>query len=65
MKKKIVPILLVLVVLFVLLMVVDSGFREKVGAIVGYVSGWLGVDWGPIRRWRSAELLYHLSSLLA
>lgn len=65
MKKKIVPILLVLVLLFVMLMVVDSGFREKVGVIIGHVSSWLGIDWGPIRRWRSAELLHHLSSLLA
>jgi hypothetical protein len=65
MKKKIVPILLVLVFLFVLLMVADSGFREKIGDIIGHVSSWLGVDWGPIRRWRSAELLYHLSLLLA
>jgi hypothetical protein len=65
MKKKIVPILLVLVFLFVILMVADSGFREKVGDIVGYVSSWLGVDWGPIKRWRTAELLYHLSILFA
>ena len=55
MKKKIVPILIALVVLFVMVIVVDSGFREKVRAII---------DWGPIRRWKSAELLYHLSSLL-
>ena len=65
MKKKIVPILLVLVLLFVMLMVVDSEFREKVRVIIGNVSSWLGIDWGPIRRWRSAELLYRLSSLLA
>ena len=65
MKKKIVPILLVLVLLFVMLMVVDSGFREKIGVIIGHISSWLGIDWGPIRRWRSAELLYQLSSLLA
>lgn len=65
MKKKIVPIFLVLVLLFVMVMVVDSGFREKVGVIIGHVSSWLGIDWGPIRRWRSAELLHHLSSLLA
>jgi hypothetical protein len=65
MKKKIVPVLLVLVFLFVMLMVADSGFREKIGAIISHVSSWLGVDWGPIRRWRTAELLYHLSILLA
>ncbi len=65
MKKKIVPILLVLVLLFVMLMVVDSGFREKVRVIIGHVSSWLDIDWGPITRWRSAELLHHLSSLLA
>ncbi len=65
MKKKIVPILLVLVVLFVMLMVVDSEFREKLRVIIGQVSSWLGIDWGPIRRWMSAELLYHLSGLLA
>jgi hypothetical protein len=65
MKKKIVPILLVLVFLFVLLMVVNSGFRERIGDIISHVSSWLGVDWGPIRKWRSAELLYHLSLLLA
>jgi hypothetical protein len=65
MKKKIVPILLVLVLLFVMLMVADSGFREKLRVIIGQVSSWLGIDWGPIKRWRSAELLYLLSSLLA
>jgi hypothetical protein len=65
MKKKIVPIFLVLVLLFVMVMVVDSGFREKLRVIIGQVSSWLGIDWGPIRRWRSAELLHHLSSLLA
>ena len=65
MKKRIVPILLVLVLLFVMLMVVDSGYREKVRIIIGHISSWLGIDWGPIRRWRSAELLYLLSSLLA
>ncbi|MEJ2236123.1 MAG: hypothetical protein P8X67_19635, partial [Syntrophobacterales bacterium] len=40
MKKKIVPTLLALVLLFVMLMVIDSGFREKVGVIIGHVS-WL------------------------
>jgi hypothetical protein len=65
MKKKIIPIFLVIVLLFVMLMVVDSGFREKLRVILGQVSSWLGIDWGPIRRWRSAELLHHLSSLLA
>ena len=65
MKKKIVPIFLVLVLLFVMVMVVDSEFREKLRVIIGQVSSWLGIDWGPIRRWRSAELLHHLSSLLA
>jgi hypothetical protein len=65
MKKKIVPIFLVLVLLFVMLMVVDSGFREKLRVVIGQVSSWLGIDWGPIRRWRSAELLHHLSNLLA
>ena len=64
MKKKIVPILIALVVLFVMVIVVDSGFREKVRAIIVHISSWLGIDWGPIRRWKSAELLYHLSSLL-
>ena len=65
MKKKIVPIFLVLVLLFVMVMVVDSEFREKLRVIIGQVSSWLGIYWGPIRRWRSAELLHHLSSLLA
>jgi len=65
MKKKIVPILLVLVLLLVILMVVDLGFQEKVGVIIGHVSSWLGIDWGPTRRWKSADLLYRLSSLLA
>ena len=65
MKRKIVPIFIVLVFLFVMSMVVDSGLREKVGVIIGHISSWLGVDWGPLKRWRSAELLYHLSSLLA
>ena len=64
MKKKIVPVLIVLMFLFVMLMVVNSGFREKIVEIISHVSSWLGVDWGPIRRWRTAELLYHLSILL-
>ena len=64
MKKKTVPVLLVLVFLFVMLMVADSGFREKIGEIISHVSSWLGVDWGHIRRWRTAELLYHLSIFL-
>jgi hypothetical protein len=57
MKKKIVPILLALVILFVLLTLINPGFREKINAVIGYVSSWLGIDWGPIRGWRSAELL--------
>ena len=65
MKKRIVPILLVLVLLFVMLMVVDPGYREKLRVIIGHISSWLGIGWGPIRRWGSAELLYLLSSLLA
>ena len=65
MKRKIVPIFIILVFFFVMLIVVDSGFREKVGVIIGHISSWLGIDWGPLKRWRSAELLYHLSGVLA
>ena len=65
MKNRIIPILLGLVILFVLLMVADPGFQEKVKALVGYLSNWLGIDWGPIRKWRSAEILYHLLRLPA
>ena len=57
MKKKIIPILLALVILFVLLMVTNPGFREKINVVIGYISNWLGIDWGSIRGWRSAELL--------
>jgi hypothetical protein len=65
MRKKIVPIVLALVIVFVLLIVVDQGLREKARVIVEYISSWLGIDWGPTKSWRSAEWLYHLSSLLA
>ena len=57
MKKKIIPILLALVILFVLLTVINPGFREKIHVVIGYLSNWLGIDWGPIRGWRSAKLL--------
>ena len=57
MKKKIVPILLAFVILFVLLTVINPGFREKIHVVIGYISNWLGIDWGSIRGWQSAELL--------
>jgi hypothetical protein len=57
MKKKIIPILLALVILFVLLTLMYPGFRAKVNVLIGYISNWLGIDWGPITGWRSAELL--------
>ena len=57
MKKKIIPILLALVILFVLLTVINPGFREKIYVVIDYLSKWLGIDWGAIRGWRSAKLL--------
>ena len=57
MKKKIIPILLALVILFVLLMVINPGFQEKIYGLIDYLSKWLGIDWGAIRGWRSAKLL--------
>ena len=56
MKKKIVPILLALVILFVLFALTNPGFREKIYAFIDYLSKWLGIDWGSIRGWRTAEL---------
>ena len=56
MKKKIVPLLLALVILFVLLTVLNPGFREKIHVVIDYISNWLGIDWGSIRGWRSAQL---------
>jgi hypothetical protein len=55
MRKKIVSMALALVILFVLLILLDPGFREKVKVIVAQVNGWLGIDWGSIEKWRSAE----------
>ena len=57
MKKKIVPILLALVILFVLFILIDPGFRQKVSVIVDYISSWLGIDWSNVSGWRSAKLL--------
>jgi hypothetical protein len=57
MKKKIIPILLALVILFVLLALMNPGFREKINVVIGYISNWLGIDWRSITGWRSAELL--------
>jgi len=57
MKKKIVPIFLALLILLVLLTVINPGFREKIQVVIGYINDWLGLDWGPIRGWRSAKLL--------
>ena len=56
MKKKIVPLLLVLVILFVLLTLLNPGFREKIHVVIDYISNWLGIEWGSIRKWRSAQL---------
>ena len=56
MKKKIVPLLLVLVILFVLLAILNPGFREKMHVVIDYISNWLGIEWGSIRKWRSAQL---------
>jgi len=58
MKKKIIPILLAILILFVLLTLINPGLREKINMVMGYVSSWLGIDWGPIRGWRSAELMF-------
>jgi hypothetical protein len=43
--------------LLVLLTLINPGFREKIHVLIDYISGWLGIDWGSIRGWRSAELL--------
>jgi hypothetical protein len=56
MKKKIVPLLLALVILFVLLTVLNPEFREKIHVVIDYVGNWLGIKWGSIRGWRSAQL---------
>jgi predicted PurR-regulated permease PerM len=56
MKKKIVPLLLALVILFVLLAVLNPEFREKIHVVIDYISNWLGIEWGSIRGWRSAQL---------
>jgi predicted PurR-regulated permease PerM len=56
MKKKIVPLLLALVILFVLLAVLNPEFREKIRVVIDYISNWLGIEWGSIRGWRSAQL---------
>jgi hypothetical protein len=65
MRKKITPILVVLVILFVVLVAVDPELREKVKAIIAHLSGWLGIDWGTIKRWRTAGSLYRTLSQLA
>ena len=65
MKNRITLILLGLVILVVLLMVADPGFQEKVKALIGHLGSWLGIDWGPIRKWRSAAIFYHLLRLPA
>jgi predicted PurR-regulated permease PerM len=56
MKKKIVPLLLVLVILFVLLAILNPEFREKIHVVIDYIGNWLGIEWGSIRGWRSAQL---------
>ena len=58
MKKKIIPILLAILILFVLLALVDPGLREKINVVLSYLSSWLGIDWGSIKGWRSAELMF-------
>jgi uncharacterized protein involved in cysteine biosynthesis len=58
MKKKIIPILLAILILFVLLALINPGLRDKINLVIGYLSDWLGIDWGSIRGWRSAELLF-------
>ena len=47
---------LALVIFLVLLILIDPGFREKVRVIVAHVNSWLGIDWGSLKKWRSAEL---------
>ncbi len=64
MKHRILSILAALVIVFVFLIVLDPGFREKVKVILAHLSDWFGIDWGPIKRWRSAELIHHLARLL-
>ena len=56
MRKKILPMALALVIFLVLLILIDPGFREKVRVLVGYLNSWLGIDWGSLKKWRSAEL---------
>ena len=65
MQKNIAPILVVLVILFVVLVAVDPELREKIKAIIAHLSSWLGIDWGPIKRWRTAERLYMIFGQLA
>jgi hypothetical protein len=54
MKNKIVPILASLVIIGVLLMAADPGFRDIAIKIIDPVSDYLGIDWGIIKRWMSA-----------
>jgi hypothetical protein len=63
MKHRIVSILAALAILFVFLMLLDPGFREKAKVILSHLSNWLGVDWGPIKRWREAESIHYLARL--
>ena len=64
MKHKIVSILAALAIVFVLLMVLDPGFREKAKVILSHLSDWLGIDWGPIKRWRDAGSIQYFTRLL-
>jgi hypothetical protein len=54
MKKKIIPILLTMLILFVSLVLINPGFRAKIYVVIDYLSNWLGIDWQSIRGWRSA-----------
>ncbi|MCG6919096.1 MAG: hypothetical protein LJE89_16305 [Deltaproteobacteria bacterium] len=63
MKKKIIPILLAIIILLVLLTLVNPGLREKINVVLSYLSSWLGIDWGSIKGWRSAELMFCYSCL--
>lgn len=58
MKKKIIPILLAILILFVLLALINPELRKKINEVLVYVSSWLGIDWGSIKGWRSAELIF-------
>jgi hypothetical protein len=54
MKNKVVPILASLLIIGVLLMAADPGFRDIAIKIIDPISEWLGIDWGIMKRWLSA-----------